>query len=309
VTTNVAQSVRDRLLKLSRTRGEEFNFVLLRYGLERLLYRLTKSHYANQFVLKGAMMFTVWSKHPHRATKDLDLLGFGSPDLDRLAGVFRMICMTEVEDDGISLAPETVRAERIKEDAEYEGVRITLAARLGTAKLSLQADVGFGDSVTPEPEMIDFPTLLPGPAPRVRAYPREAVVAEKLHAMINLGMTNSRMKDFFDLWFLCQTFSFDGRLLRKAIETTFEHRSTRLPDEPPIALTDAFAEDATKRAQWKAFLSRSRVADATIGLHDVINVIARFLLPEVQRAAGGSTDATRWKPGGPWEPEPLPKTE
>ena len=188
MTKNVAHSVRDRLLKLSKERREEFNFVLVRYGLERLLYRLTMSPHADEFVLKGAMMFTVWSKHPHRATKDLDLLGSGSPSLERLADVFRNVCTAEVEDDGVVSDPGTVSADRIKEDAEYEGVRVTLAGKLGTARLNLQVDVGFGDAVTPEPEMIDFPTLEPGPAPRLRAYPREAVVAEKLHAMVNLGM-------------------------------------------------------------------------------------------------------------------------
>jgi hypothetical protein len=191
VTRNVAHSVRDRLLKLSKERREEFNFVLLRYGPERFLYRLTRSIHADEFVLKGAMMFTLWSKHPHRATKDLDLLGYGPPDLGRLADPFRNVCITEVEDDGVVFRPETVVAERIKEDAEYEGVRVTLDGKLGTARLSLQVDVGFGDAVTPEPEPIDFPTLLPGPAPRLRVYPREAVVAEKLHAMVNLGLTNS----------------------------------------------------------------------------------------------------------------------
>jgi hypothetical protein len=188
MTRNTAQSVRDRLLKLSKDRGEEFNFVLLRFGLERLLYRLALSRHAGEFVLKGAMLFTVWTKHPHRATKDLDLHGSGSPDLGRLAGVFRDVCTTVVDDDSLEFDAKSVSAERIKEDAEYEGVRITLTGKLGSAKLGLQVDVGFGDAITPEPKTIDFPTLLGFPAPRLRAYPRETVVAEKLQAMVYLAL-------------------------------------------------------------------------------------------------------------------------
>ncbi|MBI3206659.1 MAG: nucleotidyl transferase AbiEii/AbiGii toxin family protein [Myxococcales bacterium] len=301
MTKNVAHSVRDRLLKLSKERGEEFNFVLVRYGLERLLYRLTRSAYADEFVLKGAMMFTLWSKHPHRATKDLDLLGFGPPDLDRLTEVFRKVCTTEVEDDGVLFNPGTVSADRIKADAEYEGVRVTLIGKLGTAKLDLQVDVGFGDAVTPDPDMVDFPTLLPSPAPRLRAYPRDAVVAEKLHAIVNLGITNSRMKDFFDLWFLCRTFAFEGQALRKAIRATFECRGTPISAGPPLALTAAFALDPTKQTQWEAFLSRSRLTETGVTLPEIISVIGPFLLPELERAGSGSTEPSRWAPGGPWD--------
>lgn len=300
MTKNVAQSVRDRLLKLSKERREEYNFVLVRYGLERLLYRLAQSAHADQFVLKGAMMFTVWSEHPHRATKDLDLLGSGSPDLERLAEVFREVCTTVVEDDGVVFNPATVSAERIKEDAEYEGVRITLTGKLGSANLNVQVDIGFGDAVTPEPEFIDFPTLLPGHRPRLRAYPREVVVAEKLQAMVNLGITNTRMKDFFDVWFLCQTFAFEGRLLRNAIRATFERRGTSISADPPLALTATFAMDPTKQTQWKAFLARSRLTESGLTLSEVIDVVSRFLLPELERAASGSTVASTWEPGGPW---------
>ena len=210
---NLAHSVRDRLLKLAKARGEEFNFVLVRYALERLLYRLSKSPHDGKFILKGAMLFTIWSKHPHRATKDLDLLGAGAPDLDRLAQVFRDVCAASVEDDGVVFEPRSVEARRIKEEAEYEGVRITLDGKLGSAQLAVQVDVGFGDSVVPPPRTIEFPTLLPFPGPVIRAYSRETVVAEKLHAMVDLGMANTRMKDFFDLWFLCREFEFNGAQL------------------------------------------------------------------------------------------------
>lgn len=298
---NVAHSVRDRLLKLARSRQEDFNFVLVRYFLERLLYRISRSPHEGEFILKGAMLFTVWSKHAHRATKDLDLLGSGTPDLGRLARVFREVAMLPVEDDGIVFDPARVRARRIKEDAEYEGVRVTLEGRLGSAKLALQVDVGFGDSVTPAPTTIDFPTLLPFPSPSIRAYARETVVAEKLHAMVDLGMANSRMKDFFDVWFLSTEFEFQREALANAIRATFERRQTPIPKEAPVALTEAFALDAAKRSHWSAFLGRSAVAlGPKLTLPEVVAAIAQFLIPAMEEAlSSGSVQAT-WPPGGQW---------
>jgi predicted nucleotidyltransferase component of viral defense system len=292
--------VRDRLLKLAKARGEAFNFVLVRYALERLLYRLSKSAHAEEFILKGAMLFTIWSKHPHRATKDLDLLGAGSPDLDRLAHVFRDVCAASVEDDGVVFEPRSVEARRIKEDAEYEGVRITLLGKLGSAQLAVQVDVGFGDSVVPPPTMIEFPTLLPFPGPVIRAYAKETVVAEKLHAMVYLGMANTRMKDFFDLWFLCREFEFDGSQLVAAIRSTFERRQTPIPSGLPLALTEAFALDPTKGVQWFAFLARSRVVDTPPSLPEVVKVVASFLAPILDAVTGEASNAGSWKPGGPW---------
>jgi predicted nucleotidyltransferase component of viral defense system len=297
---NLAHSVRDRLLKLAKARGEDFNFVLVRYALERLLYRLSKSAHGAEFTLKGAMLFTIWSTHPHRATKDLDLLGAGTPDLVRLTNVFRDVCTASVEDDGVVFGPRTVEARRIKEDAEYEGVRITLEGKLGSAKLAVQVDVGFGDSVVPPPTMIEFPTLLPFPRPVVRAYAKETVVAEKLHAMVDLGMANTRMKDFFDLWFLSREFEFAGHQLVAAIRGTFEKRQTTIPAGLPLALTQAFALDSTKRLQWSAFLSRSRITDTTLSLGEVVGVVGPFLAPVIEAAAGRTGNVSAWKPGGPW---------
>jgi len=297
---NLAHSVRDRLLKLAKARGEEFNFVLVRYALERLLYRLSKSAHGGEFILKGAMLFTIWSKHPHRATKDLDLLGAGSPDLGRLAQVFRDVCAAAVEDDGVVFEPRSVGARRIKEGADYDGVRLTLNGNLGSAQLAVQVDVGFGDSAIPPPTTIEFPTLLPVPGPIIRAYSRETVVAEKLHAMVDLGMVNTRMKDFFDLWFLCREFEFDRSQLVAAIQSTFERRQTPVPAGLPLALTDTFALDPTKGLQWSAFLSRSRVVDTALMLPEVVNVVASFLAPVLEARAGKPANRGSWKPGGPW---------
>jgi hypothetical protein len=299
---NVAHSVRDRLFKLAKTRGEDFNFVLVRYALERLLYRLSKSSHEGEFILKGAMLFTVWTKHPHRATKDLDLLGSGTPDLERLAGVFRDVSALSVEDDGVVFEPTSVRARRIKEDAEHEGVRVMLEGKLGSAKLALQVDVGFGDSVTPPPTTIDFPTLLPFPSPIIRAYGRETVVAEKLHAMVDLGMTNTRMKDFFDVWFLCREFEFQGQPLIDAIRATFERRQTPIPDGLPMALTDVFALNEVKATQWKAFLNRSQIVDSALALPEVVATIVLFLRAAIQAAREDRPWAMTWTPASGWAP-------
>ncbi len=298
--SNVAHSVRARLLTLSKERREEFQFVLTRYALERLLYRLSRSTHRDGFVLKGAMMFAVWSGHPHRATKDLDLLGSGSPDLDRLANVFREVVTVGVEDDGLVFDGTTVVAVRIKEDADYEGVRITLDAKLGTAKVGVQIDIGFGDAVTPSAVEVAYPSLLDLPRPSLRAYPRETVVAEKLQAMVHLGLLNSRMKDFFDLWFLATHFEFDGELLVRAVKATFERRGTPLPTEPPVALTSTFSGDTSKQKQWTAFLRRSGVGSFDLTLTTVVEGLAEFLLPVLLDLEPHRGPGRRWRAGGPW---------
>jgi predicted nucleotidyltransferase component of viral defense system len=220
----MAASARARLMNVSKASGEDFAYVLTRYGLERFLARLAGSEHREAFTLKGAMLFRIWSPTLHRPTKDLDLLGTGAPDIARLEGVFRELCAVAMEDDdGVTFDAKSVRAARIKEDAEYEGVRVTLTGHIGTARLDLQVDVGFGDAVTPAATVVEFPTLLGAPPPKLRAYPRESVVAEKLEAMVHLGVTNSRMKDFFDVWFLSQTFAFDGTVVSAAILLPAEH--------------------------------------------------------------------------------------
>jgi hypothetical protein len=201
--------------------------MLTRYALERLLFRLSRSSHCDEFVLKGAMLFRVWANDPHRPTRDLDLLGQGDPSPERCADLFREICQVCVPDDGIIFVPETVVAERIKEDQEYEGVRVTLMSRLENARMPIQVDIGFGDAVVPSPTVLDYPTLLFGqPAPRLRVYPMPVFVSEKLEAIFQLGMLNSRMKDFFDVWFLASTFPFELNVLAQAMRATFERRGT-----------------------------------------------------------------------------------
>jgi hypothetical protein len=291
---NLAASVRAQLMQLSRTRKEDFNFVLTRYAMERLLYRLSQSMHEPTFILKGAMLFTVWSGHPHRTTKDIDLLASGEPDLRRLEQIFRDVCVVSVEDDGIIFDATTVTATRIKEEANYEGIRVHLTGKLGSAHLHLQVDIGFGDAVTPTPATIVFPSMLGSSVPRLRAYPRETVVAEKLEAMVQLGIANSRMKDFFDLSFLARTFEFDGGLLTKAITATFARRGTPIPVDEPIAFSETFFEDAQKKAQWTGFLRRSGVGDPSLTLLSVVADIRAFLDAPLEALRAGRPFVATW---------------
>ncbi len=299
---NLAASVYARLLKRTDLGGEDFQFVLMRYGAERLLYRLGQSEHAANFVLKGAMLFLVWTGAPYRATKDMDLLALKSSSSERLRDLFRELCDLPVTEDGLVFAPESVQAEEIREDNLYQGVRVTLLARLGKAKVPLQVDIGFGDAVTPKPVQTSYPTLLDFPAPRLAMYPRETVVAEKFEAMVKLGLANSRMKDFYDIWALSRDFDFDGGVLAAAIQATFKRRKTSLTATMPLALTSEFSNDPLKQTQWKAFVRRSRLKLATEGLERVVAEIKDFLELPVIAASKGESLRLAWTKGGPWKP-------
>ncbi|HEY3444852.1 MAG TPA: nucleotidyl transferase AbiEii/AbiGii toxin family protein [Myxococcales bacterium] len=295
---NIAASVQARLLALSRERGEDFQLLLTRYALERLLYRLAESPHSGGFVLKGAMLFALWTGQPHRATRDLDLLGFGDVTIPSLETLFRELCALKVADDGLVFDAARVQGSLIREDQDYGGVCIEMEARLGVARVSLQVDVGIGDAV--KPVVVTYPTLLDFPAPKLWAYPRETVVAEKLQAMVTLGIANSRMKDFYDLWMLARTFEFDGERLAKAIDATFKRRKTELTGQPPLALTPTFATDPSKMTQWQAFLRRTRLGEDAGDLAEVVAEVRVFLLPVLEALGAGIQFASKWKPRGPW---------
>jgi predicted nucleotidyltransferase component of viral defense system len=297
---DVAASVRARLLRQAKESGEEFQATLSRYIRERLLYRLSVSQYRDQFILKGALLFAYWTGEPHRPTRDIDLLGWGEPNIAILEQIFREICQVEVEDDGVQFLEDSIAGERIKEDQEYEGIRIRMLALLAGARVTLQVDVGFGDAVVPAAEEIVFPSLLNLPAPRMRGYPRETVVAEKFQAMVALGILNSRMKDFYDLYILSQRFDFDGVTLGRAIQATFKRRKTPIPIELPLALTPAFYEDRQKQTQWGGFLRKGRLQTESPSLVRVIESLANFLMPPVRAIANGETFDQTWKAQGPW---------
>jgi predicted nucleotidyltransferase component of viral defense system len=272
---NRPASIRQRLLDLARERGEDFQAILDRYAVERLLYRLSISDQRNEFLLKGALLFAVWFDAPHRPTRDADLLGFGEPAAPRLADSVGRLCAIAAG-DAITYDATTIRVQEIRERASYPGLRVNLRAELDNARCNVQLDVGFGDAVTPAPVEAEYRSLLADlPSPRLRVYPRESVYAEKLEAIAQLGIANSRMKDYFDLLALAREDAMDTATLARAIAATFERRGTPLPEAMPLGLSAEFTRDAEKRQQWNAFLNRNRLEAPE--LEATIEEIARFL--------------------------------
>jgi hypothetical protein len=298
--SDLGASAQAKLRNLAQARGDDVQVLLIQFVLERPLCRLAASAHARDFLLKGAMLFAAWTRVPHRATRDLDLLGTGQPDLGRLEQVFRAIVTTSVEPDGVTFDADSVQAARIREDQLYQGVRVTMTAALGTARIGVQVDVGFGDAVHPGPIELHYPSLLDLPTPRLLAYPRECVVAEKFQAMVSLGELNSRMKDFYDLFTLAGQFAFDGPSLASAIAATFARRQTDLPHQEPIALRPDFAALRDKPVQWRAFVRRSRLLDETVTLDEVVAQLHRFLWPIVGGLISVRTAPRSWPAGGPW---------
>lgn len=291
---HLAASVRQCLLNLSRTRGDEFQLILTHYAIERLLYRLSQSEAGDRFLLKGAMLFNLWVEQPHRPTRDLDLSGQRDPASEKLRLLFQKLCTLSATPDGLVFDADSVQVMEIREQQEYDGQRVRLVAHLGNARIPLQIDIGFGDAVSPGSIVVQYPTLLDFPAPRLRAYPKETVVAEKVQAMVALGMANSRMKDFYDLWVMARTFSFAGELLVKALRATFARRRTPIPTQPPTALTSAFAHHQQKRRQWQAFLSRNGIDLGDVTFAQVVDKLSRFLMPPLSAARTLSPFPAMW---------------
>lgn len=296
---NTAASVKQRLLNLAHERGMELQYLLTRYAIERLLYRLGRSPHGSRFLVKGATLYSLWAATPQRPTWDVDLLGRGASDAESLETVFRDLCELGADVDGLVFLGDRITTETIRREEEYQGVRVRLEARLGTARIQVQIDIGFGDVVTPAAVEVDFPVLLDHPSPRLAAYPRETVVAEKFEAMVSLDLGNSRMKDFYDVWALARHFEFDGGLLAQAVSATFQRRGTPLPDSPPTGLSKQFTEHVDKLRQWTAFLKRVRLQETPI-LAEVVQDLNHFLMPVVE-IARGQREPGRWQPGGPWE--------
>lgn len=300
---NLAVSVRDRLLALARRRGEDFQLVLTHYGLERLMYRLSQSEYSERFILKGAMLFSLWDDQPYRATRDVDFLGFGDSSEDAIRDAFHALCNIAVADDGLVLHSDSVRVDPTRDATEYGGIRVTLLGELAGARIPIQADIGFGDAVTPEPERVEYPTLLEFPAPLIRAYPRDTVVAEKYQALVDLAMANSRMKDFYDLWVMASRFDFEGATLSEAINNTFLRRETPLPQHTPLGLSAEFHKDPAKIRQWDAFLRKGMLISTAISppLEQVCQLLEKFLMPPTIALSQGRTVTEHWRAGGGWE--------
>lgn len=299
--SNLGASVRQRLRNRAREDGTDFEVILCNYALERLLYRISRSKYRDGFVLKGAMLFRVWSEEPHRATRDLDLLAYCGSAAEEVVAVFRILCAVSVEDDGLEFQADSLRTEEIREDQEYGGVRVRLYTMLGATRIPLKIDIGFGDVVTPAAEELSYPTILGLPAPVIRAYPKEAVIAEKFHAMVALGMADSRMKDFYDIYVLAAGTEFDGHRLGSAFKATFNRRTTLIPSGVPTALSPEYSGDALKRAQWKAFAGGGNVRLSSVTLNEVIRLLGLFLLPPANSVAQGRRFDGKWVPPGPWD--------
>jgi hypothetical protein len=294
---NISASIRQRLLNLARKDRRPFGELLQYYAMERFLYRLSRSEHADSFILKGALMLRVWSAPEHRPTMDIDMLGRTSNDEAGVIALIQDVLYLEVEADGLVFDPESVRAERITEDADYEGIRIRFSGVLGTARIHMQVDIRFGDVVHPEPRSWDFPTLLDSPTPRLLGYSRESAIAEKLEAMVKLGELNSRMKDFYYIWLLSRSFDFDGELLAEAVRLTFKQRNTELPQQI-IAFTDRFMD--AKQIQWSAFWGRLQQERVPDSFAEVVEAVQDFIAPVVSTLASGGQFSGKWPRAGPW---------
>jgi predicted nucleotidyltransferase component of viral defense system len=265
--------------------------------MERFLYRLSQSAHADRFILKGALMLRVWRSPELRPTMDIDMLGKTSNEEADIVAQIRDILTVDVETDGLAFDPDSIQAERITEDADYEGIRIRFLGALGSARINMQIDIGFGDVVYPKPEESDLPTMLNSPAPRLLCYSRESSIAEKLEAMVKLGMLNSRMKDFYDIWLLSRQFDFDGTKLAEAIRLTFEQRGTTLPAEIE-AFTEPFIE--AKQTQWAAFWKRLQQNHVPASFREITVSVNRFLSPIVAALSSGKPSPTNWTAPGAW---------
>ncbi len=287
---DLAASVRARLLNIAKAQGTDFNQVLVRFALERILYRLSQSAHADHFLLKGALLFTLWYDMPHRTTRDADLLGFGASDLESIAQTFRDIASVEVE-DGITFDPASVSVEEIRKDAGYAGARVLITGEIAKARCKTQIDIGFGDAVTPGPVHAVYPVLIADlPAPRLRTYPVYTVISEKLHAIALLGMTNSRLKDYLDLWVLLDREALNANTLARAIAATFIRRGMPVPAVLPVGLTDEFATDSSRQANWHALLKKNEIIITP--LSDVVAKLRAILEPAIVQATALS-DASR----------------
>jgi hypothetical protein len=298
---NVAASKRERLAHRAKSRGDAFDLIVRRFFFERFLYRLSISPVSGRFVLKGAMLLQLWADQPYRATVDLDLLRKGVGDAAALVDDLRIILTQPVDpDDGVAFDIDSLAVEPIRAEEEYAGMRVRFVARLGAIRDRLQVDVGTGDAVWPAPTRIVYPVLLEDPSPFVLAYSRETVIAEKVEAMVTLGIRNSRIKDFFDVHYLASHFDFDGPVLGEAVRRTFERRDTPLPIDPPIALTAEFWNDSSREAQLKAFARRARLGIDSVRPADILPLLVDFLVPLLGSLANGKAFDVHWKAGGPW---------
>jgi len=296
---NIVASIHQRLLNVSKKTGRPFNDLVIYYSIERFLYRLSQSRFADRIILKGGLLLQVWDTPVTRITRDIDLLAKLGNNLDEIKEMVRAVCVVVVDDDGLVFDPQTVTTVHIVEDADYEGVRATFKGCFGKMPLAMQVDFGFSDVITPGPFPITYPSVLDHPSAQLLAYNRETTVAEKFEAMVKLGELNSRMKDFFDVWVLAQNFAFDGAVLTDAIRSTFTCRQTEVESEP-ACFSGRFANTPTKAAQWKGFIKTSRVGQVPTKFAEVIAHVRAFLQPVAEAITDQHDHNKQWPPGGLW---------
>ena len=296
---NIAASVHQRLLNKAKESSRPFNELLQYFAIERFIYRLSKSPHADKFILKGALMFAAWHGPASRPTMDIDLLGKIDNSLEVITAAIKDACRLEVEPDGISFNAETVEAVRITEDAEYEGVRVRVQGSLGNARFSIQIDIGFGDVVVPNPRTVSYPAILDFPAPELKGYTMESTIAEKFQAMVKLGILNSRMKDFYDIWILSRTSDFEGNILAEAVAKTFEKRNTPVTLDAAL-FNPSFGKDGDKNVQWRGFIRKTKLINAPDSFEEVMTAVKLFLEPLAASIAERRAFNSNWIAPGPW---------
>lgn len=298
---NMQASVRAQLQNKAKEANRPFAEMLQYYSMERFLYRLGKSQYASHFILKGALMFTAWNIPQRRTTLDIDFLARFDNQVDSIEKAIKDICKIKVVPDGLIYDTETVKGIRIKEDADYEGVRVKFVGFLERARIPMQMDIGFGDIVYPRPKIFDYPVILDLPKPHLKGYPLESVVSEKFEAMVKLGLLNSRMKDFFDIWLMMRQFDFNGLNLTEALKRTFQHRKTDLPQKRPLFAEEIYDDKSDRQILWTAFLKKGDIKLAPDKLSATAKAIEKFLIKPLDAIHRGLEFKKSWKASGTWK--------
>jgi hypothetical protein len=301
VITNIQASVRDKLKNKAKETKRPFIEILQYYGMERFLYRFSRSKYADKFILKGALLFTVWQVPERRTTLDIDFLARYDNQIASIESVIKGVCNVSVPSDGLIFDPKTVKGRKIKEDADYEGVRVKFIGFLERSHIPMQIDVAFGDIVYPKTKVIDYPAILDFPKPHLKGYPPESVISEKFEAMIKLGLLNSRMKDFYDIWLLMHQFDFDGPSLVGALKRTFEHRKTDIPKEKPLFAEEIYDESSDRQALWKMFLKKGNIKHVPNALATTAKEIENFLIEPLNALNKGIEFNKKWETADSWK--------
>lgn len=301
VVTNIHASIRERLRNKAKETNRSFAEILQYYGIERFLYRFSRSKYADKFILKGALLFTVWQIPERRTTLDIDFLARYDNQVASIEDVIKDVCDIAVEPDGLLFDSLTVQGRKIKENADYSGVRVKFIGFLERSQIPMQIDVGFGDIIYPKTKLLNYPVILDFPKPHLKGYPPESVISEKFEAMIKLGLLNSRMKDFYDIWLMMHQFDFDGSNLAGALKKTFEHRKTNIPNGKPLFAEEIYNKVSDKQALWKIFLKKGDISRISDTFATIAKEIEDFLIKPLEAIKEGKEFKKDWKAPGPWK--------